>query len=57
LPGSALRPVAPDPKDSYLLALAEASQPEFPVTGGKELLSLRQHKSTRIITPVAMIEL
>ncbi|MFZ0290641.1 MAG: hypothetical protein WB616_13285 [Candidatus Sulfotelmatobacter sp.] len=31
--------VAPDPKDSYLLALAEASQAEFLVTGEKELLS------------------
>ncbi len=50
-------PVAPDPKDSYLLALAEASQAEFLVTGDKELLSLKQHKSTRIITPAAMIEI
>jgi len=50
-------PVAPDPKDSYLLALAEASQAEFLVTGDKELLSLKQYKSTRIITPAAMIEL
>src|SRR5260370_42127727 len=50
-------PIAPDPKDSYLLALAEASQAEFLVTGDKELLSLKQHKSTRIITPAAMIDL
>ncbi len=50
-------PFAPDPKDSYLLALAEASQCEFLVTGYKELLSLKQHKSTRIVTPAAMIEL
>jgi uncharacterized protein len=49
-------PVAPDPKDSYLLALAEASQAEFLVTGDKELLALKRHKSTRIITPAAMIE-
>lgn len=49
-------PVAPDPKDSYLLALAEASQAEFLVTGDKEL-SLKEHKSTRIITPAAMIEI
>jgi hypothetical protein len=49
--------VAPDPKDSYLLALAEASQADFLVTGDKELLSLKQHKSTRIITPAAMIEI
>jgi len=26
------------------------------VTGDKELLSLKQYKSTRIITPAAMIE-
>ena len=50
-------PIAPDPKDSYLLALAEASQADFLVTGDKELLSLKQHKSTRMITPAAVIEL
>jgi uncharacterized protein len=50
-------PTAPDPKDSYLLALAEASQAEFLVTGDQELISLKQHKSTRIITPAAMMEL
>jgi putative PIN family toxin of toxin-antitoxin system len=49
-------PTAPDPKDSYLLALAEASQAEFLVTGDKQLLGLRRHKSTRIISPAAMIE-
>ena len=50
-------PIAPDPKDSYLLSLAEASQADFLVTGDKELLSLKQHKSTRMITPAAVIEL
>jgi hypothetical protein len=50
-------PLAPDPKDSYLLAMAQASQAEFLVTGDKELLSLKWHKSTRIVTPAAMIEL
>jgi hypothetical protein len=50
-------PIAGDPKDSYLLALAEASQSEFLVTGDKGLLSLKQHKSTRIINPAAMIEI
>jgi uncharacterized protein len=49
-------PTAPDPKDSYLLAMAEASQADFLVTGDKELLSLKHHKSTRIVTPAAMIE-
>jgi putative PIN family toxin of toxin-antitoxin system len=50
-------PVAPDPKDSYLLGLAEASQAEFLVTGDKDILTLRHHRSTRIITPAAMIEI
>jgi len=48
---------AEDPKDRYLLALAEASQAEFIVTGDKELLSLRRHKSTQIVTPAVMIEI
>lgn len=50
-------PIAPDPKDSYLFALAEASSAEFLVTGDKQLQSLKHHKSTRIVSPAAMIEL
>jgi uncharacterized protein len=50
-------PIAPDPKDSYLLALAEAGEAGFLVTGDKELLALKHHKSTRIITPAAMFEI
>jgi putative PIN family toxin of toxin-antitoxin system len=46
-----------DPKDSFLLALAEAGHAEFLVTGDKALLSVRRHKSTRIVTPGTMIEL
>ncbi|MEP6963787.1 MAG: putative toxin-antitoxin system toxin component, PIN family [Acidobacteriota bacterium] len=49
-------PTAPDPKDSFLLALAEAGQAHFLVTGDKALLSLKRHKSTRIITPAAMLQ-
>lgn len=49
-------PIAPDPKDSYLLAMAEAGDADFLVTGDKELLSLKHHKSTQIVTPAAMIE-
>ena len=49
-------PIAPDPRDSYLLALAEAGEAEFLVTGDKELLSLKHHRSTRMITPARMIE-
>lgn len=50
-------PKAPDPKDSHLLALAEASTAEFLVTGDKELQSLKYHKSTRIVSPATMINL
>ena len=32
-------PVAPDPKDSYLLAMIEASQVDYLVTGHMKLLS------------------
>jgi putative PIN family toxin of toxin-antitoxin system len=49
-------PAAPDPKDSYLLALAEAGEADFLVTGDKQLLALRRHKSTRIITAAEMVE-
>ncbi len=49
--------LGPDPKDSYLLALADVSQAQFLVTGDKQLLSLKAYKSTRLITPAAMIEI
>ena len=48
-------PFAADPKDSYLLALAQVSQADFLVTGDKQLLSLKHHESTRIVTPATMI--
>jgi len=35
--------VSPDPKDSYWLALAEASEAKFLVTGDKELQSMKHH--------------
>ena len=49
--------VAPDAKDSFLLALAEASHADFLVTGDKGLLALKHHGPTRIITPIAMIQI
>ena len=45
-------PITPDPKDGYLLALAEASAADFLVTGDKELPALKRHKSTRIVSPL-----
>jgi predicted nucleic acid-binding protein len=51
------QPKAPNPKDSYLQATAEAGQEDFLGTGDKEPLSIGHHKSTRIVTPAAMIEI
>lgn len=48
-------PIAPDPKDSYLLALAEATTADFLATGDKQLLSVKRHKSTRIVTGTALL--
>jgi hypothetical protein len=47
---------APDAKDSFLLALAAASEADFLVTGDKPLLALKQHGPTRIVTPAFMVE-
>ncbi len=48
---------SPDPDDNYLLAIAEAGKAQFLVTGDKPLLGLKRHKSTRIVTPAALLEL
>jgi len=49
--------LSPDPDDNYLLALAEAGRAQMLVTGDKLLLTLERHRSTRIVTPAALIEL
>jgi len=42
---------SPDPGDNFLLALAEAGNADYLVTGDKSgLLLLASHKSTRIMT-------
>lgn len=48
---------SPDPGDNYLLALAQAGNAQFLVTGDKPLLALKRHESTRIVTPAALIGL
>lgn len=39
-----------DPTDNYLLALAQAGEADYLVTGDKaDLLSMQQHRKTRIV--------
>jgi len=45
---------SPDPDDDYLLAIAEAGEAHFLVTGDKPLLGPKHHKSTRIVTPAVL---
>ena len=43
--------VPADPADNFLLAMAEAGNADYLITGdGRHLLSLKRHGSTRIIT-------
>lgn len=43
--------VSPDPKDDFILALAQAASADLIVTGDKgHLLSLKKHGSTRIVS-------
>lgn len=49
--------VSPDPWDNYLLALAEAGEAQFLVTGDRaDLLSLARHGQTQIVTARQMLE-
>jgi hypothetical protein len=42
---------SPDPNDDFLLAMSEAGEADYLVTGDKSgLLSLHRHKTTRIIS-------
>ena len=45
----AISPVR-DPKDLFLLSLAETVNADFILTGDKDLLTLKQHKHTGIVT-------
>jgi len=49
---------SPDPADDYLLALCEAAQADYLVTGDKShLLALEHHHGTRIVSARALDEL
>lgn len=48
---------SPDPRDDFLLALCEAGQADWLVTGDKaDLLVLERHGPTRIITAAVLAE-
>jgi putative PIN family toxin of toxin-antitoxin system len=47
--------VAPDPDDNKFIECAVAADAKYVVTGDKDFLSIRQYKSTRIVTPDAFL--
>ena len=50
--------LSPDPDDDYLLATAQVASVHYLVTGDKsDLLALRNHETTRIITAWNMVTL
>lgn len=48
---SEIKQICRDPKDDFLLALAETSVANFIITGDKDLLELKSIGQTRIISP------
>jgi len=49
---------SPDPEDDFLLALCEAGEADYLVTGDKSgLLSLKRHRVTRIVTATEFVAL
>jgi uncharacterized protein len=50
-PAFVSRDACRDPKDLYLLGLAESANAEFLVTGDKDLLECMRYGATKIVTP------
>ena len=49
---------SPDPADNFLLAMCDASQADYLVTGDKrDVLSLKRHSRTHIVTPRYLFDL
>jgi putative PIN family toxin of toxin-antitoxin system len=49
---------SPDPSDDYLLALCQAANADYLVTGDKShLLALKRHQGTRILSAKSMVNL
>jgi uncharacterized protein len=48
--------ICTDPKDNFLLELAEESNSNFLVSGDKHVLSLKYYKKTKILSPKDFVE-
>lgn len=46
-----------DPRDNFLLELAQESRADYLISGDKLVLALKQHKSTKIISPKEFLNL
>lgn len=46
-----------DPDDNFLLELAEEARADYIISGDKDLLSLKNYKETKILTPVEYLQL
>lgn len=52
-----IRSVSRDPKDDMFLACALASNADYLVTGDEDLLCLKQHGVTEIISPASFLQI
>jgi len=52
-----LRVVENDPDDDKFIECAEALKSEFIITGGKELLAVREYRGIKILSPSIFLEL
>ncbi len=43
--------ICQDPKDNFLLELAQVARADFLITGDKDLLTLKKYKNTKIVSP------
>ena len=46
-----VKPICRDPKDDYLLALAQVTKADLLITADEDLLVLGKHGKTRVIRP------
>jgi putative PIN family toxin of toxin-antitoxin system len=52
---TAIKPVSRDPADDYLLDLSKRGKAHLLITGDEDLLVLKKHGRTRIISPAQFV--